>query len=428
MFRADRADKIGRDTFSRFNIRATPTVMIIGPDGSEIDWQVGYGPPPEKFQEQIEKSVKGEDTFKYYSDLYAKDPKNIEAVFNLARKYDRRYVQDKATELYKEVLALDPDGKLGTTEYSKAKVTYTQYAEYQIAAAQAMPAGGPPNSEPLRAFIKKYPEGPLVKAAYQRLSFTFRGPKASEEATKFFEEYAARYPDDPNTLSSYVQYIIRTKGDLDRGIQLSEKIEELDRTPNPRHVKDMAELYTLKGDKAKAEEVYGKDFMDDQVAMLGYNLMDYANFWVGQKANIDSAIAMAETALKLRPDNTYIIQQAASIYCKQDMLDKALAIYGPDYIGKYMDKASTLSSYGRFWANQGQNLDSALDAAKKSVALSSDEAYNWDVLGQVYLKMKKYDEAIEAEKKAMDLAEGPQKTYFKNRLDAAEKEKAKEGK
>ncbi len=428
MFRADRADKIGRDTFSRFNIRATPTVMIIGPDGSEIDWQVGYGPPPEKFQEQIEKSVKGEDTFKYYSDLYAKDPKNIEAVFNLARKYDRRYVQDKATELYKEVLALDPDGKLGTTEYGKAKVTYTQYAEYQIAAAQAMPAGGPPNSVPLRAFIEKYPEGPLVKAAYQRLSFTFRGPKASEEATKFFEEYAARYPDDPNALSSYVQYIIRTKGDLDRGIQLSEKIEELDRTPNPRHVKDMAELYTLKGDKAKAEEVYGKDFMDDQVAMLGYNLMDYANFWVGQKANIDSAIAMAETALKLRPDNTYIIQQAASIYCKQDMLDKALAIYGADYIGKYMDKASTLSSYGRFWANQGQNLDSALDAAKKSVALSPDEAYNWDVLGQVYLKMKKYDEAIEAEKKAMDLAEGPQKTYFKNRLDAAEKEKAKEGK
>ncbi len=428
MFQADRADKIGRDTFSRFNIRATPTVMIIGPDGSEIDWQVGYGPPPEKFQEQIEKSVKGEDTFKYYSDLYAKDPKNIEAVFNLARKYDRRYIQDKATELYKEVLALDPDGKLGTTEYGKAKVTYTQYAEYQIAAAQAMPAGGQPNSEPLRAFIKKYPEGPLVKAAYQRLSFTFRAPKASEEATKFFEEYVARYPDDPNALSSYVQYIIRTKGDLDRGIQLSEKIEELDRMPNPRHVKDMAELYILKGDKAKAEEVYGKDFADDQVAMLGYNLMDYANFWVGQKENIDSAIAMAETALKLRPDNTYIIQQAASIYCKQDMLDKALAIYGPDYIGKYMDKASTLSSYGRFWANQGQNLDSALDAAKKSVALAPDEAYNWGVLGQVYLKMKKYDEAIAAEKKAMDLAEGPQKTFFKNLLDAAEKEKAKEGK
>jgi tetratricopeptide (TPR) repeat protein len=428
MFQADRADKIGRNTFSRFNIRATPTVMIIGPDGSEIDWQVGYGPPPEKFQEQIEKSVKGEETFKYYSDIYAKDPKNVEAVFNLARKYDRRYVQDKATALYKEVLALDPDGKLGTTEYGKDKVTYTQYAEYQIAAAQAMPMGGQGNSEPLKAFIKKYPEGPLVKAAYQRLSYTFRTPRPSEEATQFFEEYVGRYPDDPDVLSSYVQHIIRTKGDFDRGIKLSEKIEEIVSTPNPRYVRNMAELYTLKGDKAKAEEIYGKDFMDDQVAMLGYNLMDYANFWVEQKENTESAVAMAEMALKLKPDNTYIIQQAASIYCKQGLMEKALAVYGPDYIGKYMDKASTLSSYGRFWANQGQNLDSALAAAKKSVALSPDEAYNWDGLGQIYLKLKKYDEAIEAAKKALDLAEGPQKTYFKGRLDAAEKEKAKEGK
>ncbi len=428
MFRADRADKIGRDTFSKFNIRATPTVMVIGPDGSEIDWQVGYGPPPEKFHELIEKSVKGEGTFKSYSDLYAKDPKNIEAVFNLARKYDRRYIQDKATALYKEVLALDSDGKLGMTEYGKDKVTYTQYAEFQLAVAQAMPMGGQGNSEPLKAFIKKYPEGPMVKAAYQRMAYTFRTPKPSEEATKFFEEFVGRYPDDPDVLNSYVQHIIRTKGDFDRGIQLSEKIEEIVRTPNPRYVRNMAELYTLKGDKAKAEEIYGKDFMDDQVAMLGYNLIDYANFWVGQKENTESAVTMAEMALKLRPDNTYIIQQAASIYCKQGLMDKALAVYGPDYISEYMDKASTLSSYGRFWANQGENLDSALAAAKKSVELSPDEAYNWDGLGQIYLKLKKYDEAIEAAKKALDLAEGPQQTYFKNRLDAAEKEKAKEGK
>ncbi len=428
MFRADRADKIGRDTFSKFNIRATPTVMIIGPDGSEIDWQVGYSPPPDKFHEQIEKSVNGEGTFKSYSDLYAKDPKNIEAVFNLARKYDRRYIEDKAAALYKEVLVLDPDGKLGITEYGKDKVTYTQYAEFQLAAAQASPRGGQGNPEPLKAFIKKYPEGPMVKAAYQRMAFTFRTPKPSEEATKFFEEFVGRYPDDPDVLNSYVQHIIRTKGDFERGIQLGEKIDEIVRMPNPRYRRNMAELYTLKGDKAKAQEIYGKDFMGDQVAMLGYYLIDYANFWIGQKENTESAVEMAEMALKLRPDTTYIIQQAASIYCKQGLMEKALAIYGPDYISKSMDNASTLSSYGRFWAGQGQNLDSALAAAKKSVELSPDEAFSWDVLGQVYLKLKKYDEAIEAAKKALDLAEEPQKTYFKGRLDAAEKEKAKEGK
>jgi tetratricopeptide (TPR) repeat protein len=423
MFRADRAEKIGQDTFKKFGIRGTPTVMIFGPDGSEIDWHVGYGPPPEKFHAQVEKSVKGEETFKYYSGLYAKEPKNINAVFNLARKYDRRYIEDKATALYKEVLAIDPDGKLGTTEYGKERVTYTQYAEFQIAAMQAG-FGEKSDPGPLKAFIKKYPESSIVKAAYQRLSYSFRSPRASEEAAKFFEEYVGRYPNDPQVISSYVGYIIRTKSNLDRGIELGDKINELVKPPYPEYVKNQAELYALKGDKAKAEELYGKEFMDDQVAMLGYNLIDYANYWVGQNANTDSAVAMAELALKLRPDNTYLIQQAAGIYCKLNQTEKALAIYGPDYIGKSMDKANVLSGYARFWAGQGKNLDSALAAARKCVELSPEDPYGWDVVSQVYLKQKNYDDALKAAQKALDLAEEARKPFFKNRIAAIEKAKA----
>ena len=51
--------------------------MLFAPDGSEVDWHVGYGPPPEKYQEQVEKSLKGVDTFKSLSDQYAKNPKNL---------------------------------------------------------------------------------------------------------------------------------------------------------------------------------------------------------------------------------------------------------------------------------------------------------------------------------------------------------------
>lgn len=29
----------------------TPTVLILDADGSEVDWHVGYGPPPEKYLE-----------------------------------------------------------------------------------------------------------------------------------------------------------------------------------------------------------------------------------------------------------------------------------------------------------------------------------------------------------------------------------------
>ena len=66
---------------------ATPTVMVLDKDGSEIDWHVGYGPPPDKFLERLEKTVKGIDTYKILSERYAKEPKNIEVVFKLAKKF-----------------------------------------------------------------------------------------------------------------------------------------------------------------------------------------------------------------------------------------------------------------------------------------------------------------------------------------------------
>jgi tetratricopeptide (TPR) repeat protein len=61
-----------------------------------------------------------------------------------------------------------------------------------------------------------------------------------------------------------------------------------------------------------------------------------------------------------------------------------------------------LSSYANFWNRQGTNLESALDAAKRSVALTSDY-YNNFVLAQVLFKMKDYPEALKAAEKAVEL-------------------------
>jgi hypothetical protein len=142
MLRANRTQKVGEEIFKKFNIMGTPTVMILASDGSEVDWHVGYGPPPEKFHERVDKSYRGIETFRFYADQYAKDPKNLDVVFRLAKKHGDRYDQDKATALYNEVLAIDPDGKKGTTDYDKTKVSYTQYAEFQCVVALRA-KGGP---------------------------------------------------------------------------------------------------------------------------------------------------------------------------------------------------------------------------------------------------------------------------------------------
>lgn len=400
--------------------------MVLDSEGSEVDWHVGYGPPPEEFLEKLKQTIKGIDTFKSLAEGYKKDPQNVEVVFKLARKYDRRYDQEKAQELYKEVLVLDPDGKKGTTEYGQEKVTFTEYAEFSLGSISVY--GREMNPEPLQAFIKKYPESKLVKPAYQRLNYYYGRRASKEEAIKFYEEVTSKYPDDPYVLGSYIDRIIRDKDNIDRGIELAEKIKEIMKyNPDPIHMKDLAELYMLKDDKEKAEDVFGKRFMEDKVSLLTYGLMQYANFWVNHKTNTESAEEMMELAMKLSPDRWYNFQSAAQNYLKLDKEDKALEVFGPEFIKKYEDNSNVLNSYAWFWANREKNLESALKAAKRSVELA-EAAYNLDTLGLVYEKLKRYEDALKAAEKAVELADEEVKVRYNNRIQQIKKVMAEEKK
>jgi len=312
-------------------------------------------------------------------------------------------MEAKSKELYQKVIALDPEGKLGshTYEYFKATVTYTQAAEFEL--GQAASQGRKPDPAPLQAFIKKYPDGQLVKGAYTYLGYYYGYQASKEDAGKFFEEYTAKYPDDKNALGSYVERIIRDKEPVDKGIALAEKLKETAGYPeNPDYQQNLAQLYVLKGDPAKAEEEYGKDFIDGYVSNAVYALTGYANFWLEQNKNLESVEAMADLAAKLKPDQWYTLAQVAGIYAKLSKTDKALAVYGPEFAKKNWGDQGALSSYASFWNKQETNLDNALAAAKKSVELTSDY-YNNYVLGQLLFKLKKYDEALKAAEKAVEL-------------------------
>jgi tetratricopeptide (TPR) repeat protein len=403
--------------------------MIIDSDGSEYDWLLGYDPPPDNFQARLEKALRGEDTYKSISAAYTKNPKNIDVVFKLARKYDDRFDQTRAAEKYREVIALDPEGKVGsyTTEYTKATVPYTQYAEFAIATSNLF--SEKPDLEPAKAFLQKYPESKLVKETYDQIAryYGYQAPK--EEAAKFFPEYASKFPNDARVLDAWLARIVRDKEPLDKGAELVAGIGELTRDNPLADVNaDIADFYILKGEKAKADEVYGKDFMEDKVNRFAFDLVGYANFWLANNSNQESAVAMAETALKLRPEDTWILQQVAAAYVKTGQDDKALAIFGPEYIKSNSDDTNSLYGYARFWAGQGKNLDSALEAAKKSVELKPGVFFAWSTLSDVQLKLKNYPEALKAAEKAYELAEDYAKKGIQAKIERIKKEQGEEKK
>ena len=372
---------------------------------------MGYGPPADKFLEKVKNAVAGVDTYQALTERYAKEPANIEVIFKLAEKCADRYSTEltaKAQELYKKVIALDPEGKLGshTFEYLKATVPYTQAAEFSL--GQTAARGRKPDPAPLQAFIKKYPESKLVKSAYGSLAYYYGYQAGKDDADKFFEEYATKFPDDKEALASYVRRIIKDKGPVDKGLALAEKLQELTGYPqNPDYQEYLAQLYVFKDDPAKAGEEYGKDFADSYVTNAVFALTGYANFWIDQGKNLESAGEMtdiAAAAIRAAKDApSYMFGQVADIYAKLKRADKALAFYGPEYAKTNWGDENELSSYAGFWSRQGTNLESALGAARRVVELSSGNHGN-STLAQVLFKMKNYPEALKAAEKALELA------------------------
>ena len=198
--------------------------------------------------------------------------------------------------------------------------------------------------------------------------------------------------------------------------------------PDPRYVNYLAQLYVLKENKEKADEIYGKRFMEGRVSRLTSGLMQYASFWIGQEENTESAEEMMELALEVNPDRWYNFRTAAQNYMKLGKEEKALKLFGPEYAAKHQDDAAILNTYAMFWAQQGKNLESALEAAKKNVEIQ-DAYYNWDTLATVYQKLEKWDDALKAAEKAHELADDQIKVRYKAKIEqikkALEKEKEK---
>ncbi len=183
-----------------------------------------------------------------------------------------------------------------------------------------------------------------------------------------------------------------------------------------------ADFYIRAGLPDKADEVYGpayaEKFKDDAQA-----LVYYAAFWARQKKHPES-LAAAEAAVRLKPDDANILEMAAQTFIAWDKKDRALAVFGPSAAAKIGDDAMGLNNYAWFWAQQGTNLESALAAVQKSIALE-DRDWSEDTLAVVLLGLGRLDEALAAVNKAMAISSTPvrYKETEKKIKDAIEKKK-----
>ncbi len=321
---------------------------------------------PMRSANQLDGILKGVNTFQSLAKNYA------EIAFKVARKYVDRYDMAKAAEFYKQVLAIDPDGKKGGSDYNGEKTSYTQQAEFGI--AENALSARPPDRAPMDAFIKKYAKGAIVEDAFMQLSRSHYGRTATkEEAAAFYGDYVGRFPNSIPALSAYVQRILQDKEPVDKGIELALKAIDIQKAPAPAG----AEPATPMGGGRRTEP----------------STSPASTSLKGDKA---AALKTADAAVKEIGDNARMLSQAALAYIDIGAEAKALDVYGPKFLKKNMTDASILGQYAGFWTRQEKNLKSALEAAKKAIELNAAAPAAWLSLGNVHIKMKNKAEALKA--------------------------------
>jgi len=396
----------------KLKVRSTPTILIVGPDSKEIDWHTGYNPPPTRLFRDLEKTIRGVDTVLSLTEDYARDPNNVETVFKLARKYQGRFTNE-AYSLFRAVLELDPGGKKGSFDYQGEKVKYTEYAEYILRVREFTQSRT--NPEPLKEFVKKYPESPLSGSAYRVLAIRF---------PEYWQMAVAGSPNDPTMMWIFLSQAARDKSQRDKAIELAE--DRWSRDPSgmdPTIKRYLAELYMLEGESEMAELLLGESFIDDETSSLVRTLWSTADFWAKWKKHPERVEAAAEAILRIAPENVGARYQAARLYVTIGKEEKSLEIFGPAFAERNWDSPHDLRQYARFWASRAKNLEHALAAAKRAVELDSSEAENWDGLAFALWKTKDYDAAMKAEEKAVQLSVSSQQLMYKRQLDLIKKEK-----
>jgi len=369
----------------------------------------------------LERILKGEGTFKSLENAYAANPKDVAAAFGLARKWNERSFAAKAVEKYKEVIALDPEGKAGpyADERMPVRAPYAEYAKLYLARMES--AANRSDPKPLRAFVAGNPGSVLVKLACVWLADIYDADAFRAEGDAFFEDMAARTPDDPDILSLRLSRIIRSKGPAEKAAALAERLRNLTASRPDFGIRRVVALaYDLAGDRIKAAEAYGASILSGPIAASPEQLVDYSEYWIGKNENLQSAVAAAEAALTRRPDEFYFLLKAAAANLTAGNAARALELFGPTWLEKNTaaPTAYDVRSYAAFWLQQGKNLESALAAARRAVAIDPTYYACWLTLSDVLAKLGRKAEAIAAAEKAVEVAPASAKAAAQKKLDA----------
>jgi TolA-binding protein len=170
-------------TAARFGVRSFPTILVLKPNGMEIDRIVGYLPPVD-FVTAIVNAMSGIGTLEDLLNKLARKPKDVELTYEIGQKYRWRGDYDKAATYFQEVMMLDVDNAGKMAARGAFNLGHMQYKKKNYTAAVAS----------WREMIKAYPQDSTSIEAELMIALSFQKANEFKNARAEFKNFLKKYP------------------------------------------------------------------------------------------------------------------------------------------------------------------------------------------------------------------------------------------
>lgn len=237
---------VGIELAKEYKVGAYPTLVIIGPDGNEVDRHIGYL-GPEDFVTVLEGYTRGIGTLSEYEEKLAANPEDLELMSMVAFKYADRAMAEEAVTLFEKIMAADPDDKLGKRAemiYGMGEVNYDVY-EFETARAY------------FKRLMKEYPDTEWWEDGTRRLAYAEAKLGNNDEAVAAYQAYVDRHPDDPGALNGIAWFCAQRGIGLDVALAAGLKAVKLSNR-DPGILDTLAEVYYARGEYDDAIKI-GKE-------------------------------------------------------------------------------------------------------------------------------------------------------------------------
>jgi len=172
-------------TAARYHVESYPTILVLKPDGTEIDRVVGYYRAPE-FMGLVEDYLAGRNTLGSLIAAEATQGQDPRFVAHLADRYYEHGLYPEAKARYERMLPLDPKNQTDLVDDALTSLARLSRKSKDYLSERKF----------AQVVLDRFPESDQAKTALLQVADSYKREQSWTHAREKYLDYTKKYPGD----------------------------------------------------------------------------------------------------------------------------------------------------------------------------------------------------------------------------------------